>query len=592
MSGNIVFSSCKRIIKLLPATERRKLPRLLGLILVSSSIDIFGLALLIPLLSIILDESLMTENTWLAYLYEHIGFSSRQSFILNFCGIITLIMLLKSILSLWIAHYQAKYAYSFFEYFTNNLLKHYFYKDFSFFKNINSSIVVRDIRLVPEKLISGVLMPVMNLINEMTILLVIIVSILSYNVSAVLLLLLVTGPVSFIFYRFSKNKIQQIGSKINEFVADLEKTLYQTIFGYVDVKVTNTEKLFFHTYKNYIQSYNKHLIKINVYNVIPLRIIEMSMVLAIITIVIYGTLFFADKDALTILLSVLAISAYRLLPSVNRIMLAILLIKQNQYTIDITENILSTQSSQSEQSDEAIRFKERIKLDNIAFSYRNKRRFALQNINFEIKKGETIGIVGHSGSGKSTLINILLRFLKEEKGRILIDDNPLSDKQTEPWRKLLGYVQQDVFLIDGTIKENIAFGIVPEAIDEKKLNEVIWQASLGEFVADLANGVDTLIGERGTLLSGGQKQRVGIARALYAGAQILFLDEATSALDTKTEKEITEAIRKLSDTHFTMCIIAHRITTLKYCDKIIKITDGQVESICTYQELLKEELAI
>ncbi len=592
MSRNIVFSSCKRIIRLLPDTKYNKLIKILGILFTNSVIDVFGLALLVPILSVMLDENLVTENVYFAYLYEHIGFSSYRSFILVFCGAIIIITLVKSVANLWLTHQQVKNTYNFFEYFTNNVLKYYFHKDFNFFKNTNSSIIVRNIHAASEQIVSGVLIPTANLVNELIIALIIIVGIINFNSSAVLLLLLIVAPISFMFYQFAKNRIEQIGKQINELYAKVGKTLYQTVFGYIDIKINNREDVFFDTYKNYIQLYIEQITKGFMYRASPMRIIEMSMVMAVTTVVIYGTFFIADKESLSVLLSVLAVGAYRLLPSVNRIMLAVLTIKQNQHCINIVEEALSTSAAYLKQSDKVIEFEKCIKLENITFSYPNEQGFALQDISFTIKKGERIGIVGHSGSGKTTLTNILLRFLKEEKGSIWVDDTKLLDKHVKSWRDLLGYVQQDVFLIDGTIKENVAFGISPLAIDEERIRKVLWQASLSDFVSSLSDGIDTLIGERGTLLSGGQKQRLAIARVLYSDAKILFFDEATSALDSKTEKEITEAIRKLSDTHFTMCIIAHRITTLKYCDKIIKMTDGKIETICTYEKLLKEELVI
>jgi ABC-type multidrug transport system fused ATPase/permease subunit len=202
----------------------------------------------------------------------------------------------------------------------------------------------------------------------------------------------------------------------------------------------------------------------------------------------------------------------------------------------------------------------------------------------EIKKGERIGFVGVSGSGKTTLMNLLLRLYSEDSGEIRVDGQALTDAHTRDWRKLIGYVKQDIFLLDGSIRENIILAD-PEP-DEDRLRLAVKQASLDSFVNALPSGLETLVGERGSNLSGGQRQRIGIARSLYRNAEVLVFDEATSALDNQTENEVTEAIDALSETHKTIFIIAHRITTLRSCDRIYELKNGRISGVYTYKELI------
>jgi ABC-type multidrug transport system fused ATPase/permease subunit len=210
---------------------------------------------------------------------------------------------------------------------------------------------------------------------------------------------------------------------------------------------------------------------------------------------------------------------------------------------------------------------------------------ALNDISFRIKRGEKIGFVGASGSGKTTLMNLLLRFYREQQGRVLVDGQPLTPHHLRAWYELVGYVKQDTFLMEATIRDNITLGATAEEVDMGRLQAALDQASLAEFVSKLPQGLDTFIGERGSKLSGGQRQRIGIARALYKQAEILLLDEATSALDNETEREVNEAITRLAHTNITILIIAHRLTTLRECDRIYELRDGRVVAERQYAEL-------
>jgi ABC-type multidrug transport system fused ATPase/permease subunit len=211
-------------------------------------------------------------------------------------------------------------------------------------------------------------------------------------------------------------------------------------------------------------------------------------------------------------------------------------------------------------------------------------------VSFTVNKGETVGFIGKTGSGKTTLMNILLRFLTERSGQVVVDSRPLGPEDTAAWRRLIGYVKQNPFLLDGAIADNIAFGEDRVEMNRDKLQSAIQQAGLAEFVSGLPDGMETQIGEHGAKLSGGQRQRLAIARALYRNSQILVFDEATSELDSQTEKEITNAIERLADRDKTIFIIAHRLTTLRNCDKIYELKDGEIAGVYQYPDLLAKTL--
>ena len=248
-------------------------------------------------------------------------------------------------------------------------------------------------------------------------------------------------------------------------------------------------------------------------------------------------------------------------------------------------NLYQEEIKVSEENQNAIQFNHTINLENIFFKFPNTSKYIINDISLSIKKGEKIGIIGSSGSGKTTLINILLKFHNNYEGAIKIDDTILNNQHLKSWRKLIGYVKQDIFLMDASIIDNITFN--DSKPDDKRLKDAIDQSSLASFINNLPEGLNTRIGERGSSLSGGQKQRLSIARSLYRNAEILIFDEATSALDNQTEQEVSDAIDKLSNTQKTIIIIAHRLTTLKNCDRIYELKDGKIVAVHQYSDLIK-----
>jgi len=225
-----------------------------------------------------------------------------------------------------------------------------------------------------------------------------------------------------------------------------------------------------------------------------------------------------------------------------------------------------------------------LKLHDIFYRYPGANYFSCENISLEIKKGESIGIIGKSGSGKTTILDIILGLLESQSGKILFNNVQLS-KRINNWRSKVAYIPQDVFLIDGTIKENISLGEAKDSVDNFRMNNSIKQARLLDVINKLPNGIDTKIGENGARISGGQKQRIALARAFYYGREILIMDEATSSLDKETEKEIVSEIKDLHGIK-TMIVIAHRMSTVAYCDRIYKLDDGKVINSGTFEEVV------
>jgi ABC-type multidrug transport system fused ATPase/permease subunit len=289
------------------------------------------------------------------------------------------------------------------------------------------------------------------------------------------------------------------------------------------------------------------------------------------------------------LVGAFAAAAYRLMPSMSRLLNSFMYINNNQKAIsnlDAYADLLRDENINA--GNVPVSFNHSIAFKHLSFSFPNTDKQIFKDLDFEVKKGEKIGFIGSSGSGKTTLMNLLLRFYKEDGGAILVDGEPLRSEHIRNWRRHIGYVKQDIFLLDGTIRENITLG--ENEVDEKLLARVIEQSSLTKLIKSLPDGVNSLIGEKGSNLSGGQRQRIGIARSLYRNAELLIFDEATSALDSVTENEVTESIDALSESNKTILIIAHRITTLRNCDRIYELKNGTIGGVHSYKELISKVL--
>lgn len=584
---NIILRTLKRIKAVLPAELLRRGIWVFFAQILSSVLDILGLATLIPVFSVILEENAIQNREIIKSVYDKLGFESEISFIIFLCVGILLILIIKNLVNLLIKYYEANYSFSLYCFFGARLQQFFYQKGFLYLKDQNSNQVVRDINEVSMRFGRNLMIPLLNFLNEVTVALIILAGLMVYEPRSLILLALIIVPAFLLFYRTTRRKTQELNEDFHELKADVFKSLYESVFGFADVEINNRRNWFFQQYQTKAQKVKHIQTWLYVLNQMPLRVIETAMILGILVLIVFGLMFFESREQLTLLLGIFALAAYRILPSINRMLVSLLAIKGNEYTIGIIERVKELPVSEEEKT-EKMTFRDTVNISDLSFAYPQRAEKVLDHVSFTIKKGEAIGIIGRSGSGKTTLANIFLRFLKETDGNIAVDNVTLNNENIIHWRELLGYVQQEVFIIDGTLAENIAFG--HDNWDEERLYEVLDQASLTEVVNQLPKGIHTRIGERGAQLSGGQRQRVGIARALYSGAEILVFDEATSALDSDTEREITESIQKLSSENLTMLIIAHRVTTLKYCDKIIELEEGKIHKIHTYEDLIVNHL--
>lgn len=593
---NIIYQTVKQSYALLSPAHRKESFLMMFLILLSGWLDIFGLAALYLVVKLASDTSMIFSNENISGIYNYFNFDSVQNFLFTVVGLLVIFFLVKNILTLFFFYLTTAFSYKVSGNLTERKFREFFSKGFLEVKKENSNVTSQNITSIPIDFSTTILMPLFNFFSELIVLAFIIVGIAVTKFNLFILLTLILLPSTLIFYKFIKKRAQVAGDMKNAERYMVYQFLYQNIHGHVDVLLNNKVSYFLKKYFNRLRNLYKQSVLLIIIETAPIKFIEVAAILGIFLIFIYS--YIAGLDMITLMnyLIFFAVAAYRLMPSINRIMASLVKIKSGYYTLEVLRGLPQLSENYSLEGyfeDEKIsvpEFNKSVRFDNVSYRYHPHAEMVLQNLSFEIKKGEVVGFIGTSGSGKSTIFNIILRLLNETSGKFLVDEKPILPADVAGWRSLIGYVRQDYYLLDTTLAQNIAFGAGHDKIDYEKLIECIRRASLSDFVNTLPQGVNSNIGEHGGRLSGGQKQRIAIARALYHDSEIILFDEATSALDSETENEIMETVNSLFGEKKTMLMIAHRYTTLKKCSRIYEIANGKISRVYTYQELIDSKL--
>lgn len=581
-----------KVFDLLDRKEVKSGYMVLMMTLVGAIIDILGLSLILPVIAISSVPKEILNNAILHAIYDQFSFNSIDQFLISVYAFLLLVFVIRGLIFLYIKYMIANFSFGLARSYSVKLFKVYLGKPLDFFQNNSSADLLRDVYVSGQQFASYVILPLVQTISELFILVIILGGLLIYNIQVFVLLIVVLTPVTVLFYLFTKSKMEEIGKDIYTLNGQIINKVSQAISGYVDVKLSGRDSYFVNRFDQDQKSYAKmNVIKTVLSDVFP-KVIEFTAVLGIVVIFIYA-LFFMEKEqnSFIILLGLFGASAYRILPSINRIMSGVLLIKQYGYLIEIMKLTKNYEDAKfiAKIPTKFFDFNHSIRMSHAKFVYSGKAHFNVEVPELVINKGEKLGIIGKSGSGKTTLVNLLLGFYPLNDGEISVDGIKLNSENWAEWKMNFGYVQQNVFISNVSLKENVAFGVDDDEIDDKRVVECLKTALMGEFVDTLENGIESILGDNGANISGGQKQRLAIARSLYFNRQILVFDEATSALDNETEKEITDSIKSLSKGNITMIIIAHRYGTLKYCDRIIEMDGGKIVKEVEYDELLNRE---
>jgi len=548
-------------------------------------LETLGIGAILPVLSSLTQSPEVSDNFILDAIRDTFNVQSDKSLILLMLFGLFCVYLLKSLFLLFLTFYQAKYIFGIQEKLSYQFFKGYLSEDYEFHLSRNSSDLIRN-TLSEVTQFTGAISNTLSIFSESLVLLGITVLLLIVEPLATLIIITAMVLLGSIYLFFTKGKSERWGNERMYHDGKRIQHLQQGISGIKEVKISGREQNFLEIYSTHNSGSANNNRKQSIIVGLPRIFIEFAAISGIVLFIFIYTLGQKEIQQIVPLLGLFGLAAFRIMPSINRIVSSM---QSVRFTLPILhslhEELINIRDNPLPSHDESVLFNlsSEIELKNISFSYRDSKTI-LEGIDMIIPAGSCVGLIGESGAGKSTLLDLLLGLNQPSSGEILIDGKRL-DKNLRSWQKGIGYVPQDVFLTDDTLKRNIAFGLEEEDIDNEKITSAIKLAKLDTFVEGLPEKENTTVGERGVRISGGQKQRIGIARALYENPSVLVLDEATSSLDSSTEIEVMSSIRELIGTK-TIIIVAHRISTMVDSDFLYKIEKGKIGKKLFYQDVI------
>ena len=550
---------------------------LIGIIF-GALLEIVSIYLIYKLIILITNKSFDINNEFINLFENNFLSLTLQVNFKQFLIIIIILFLFKFIYLLVL--YFCKY------YFVNNvrvklsslILKSYLQKKDDFYLKNKSSVLIRNVEAEVAQYSLGILQPLLIFFSEVFLLLGILIFLFISNPSLIMVCFGILFTISQIYFISIKKILSNHGQQRQKYTGKTLSALMEIFQGLKILKIFNAENYFYLKYINFSKKLARSNIIVGTFSQVPKFALEFIIVFSI---TIY-LLYISSSQNISLAfetLALLAIASFKLIPSISRILFSLQNVRFNKPSLDIlVKEVDKSDGIKNLQFDfKPFDFKNKIEFKNVDFKYKSSNQKILNNVNFTIKKGSTIGIVGESGAGKSTFINLLMGFLEPTNGEILIDSLKLK-KFKNQWMKLIGYVPQKLFLTDDTIKQNIAFGIDPLKIDNSKIKQAIKLSQLENLTKKFRNLYKESLGEQGSKISGGQIQRISLARSFYKDSEIYIFDEATNSLDNNTETKILNTVQKITKNK-TLIIISHKIASLDFCDKVFRIKNGSLKRI-------------
>lgn len=567
--------------------------------LLGSVLELLGVSAIYPFLQMMLNPEELKNKSYINWIYVINPTISNAEILLLIGCVIIIVYIAKNGFMMFAAYVQNAYAANIQREISVRMLDAYLKRPYQYFLDINSSIIIRGI-ITDTSGVHQVLINFFSMLSELLTILILGIFLLLTEWTIASGAMVLAG-VSFLAIVVGfKGKMKRAGQDVREAYALKYQYGYQAINGIKEITVLNRRKNFVKQYNRAAILEQRAMVVNGFISSCPDRILEGVCISGFMGIVCAKIALGTNLSSFVPVLGTFAMGAFRILPSISKISSRVNSIifltpaLQNTYDnlkeVDEYEMSLEKDRIYLTEKKKPVHFSDGLKLKDINWKYRNATENVLQNATLHIKKGESIAFIGASGAGKTTLADIIMGLLKPQSGEVKMDGTDIFTIPDQ-WAKIVGYVPQSVFLIDDTVRSNVAFGLEKDEISDDKVWAALEQAQLKEFVEKLPAGLDTIVGERGVKFSGGQRQRIAIARALYENPDILVLDEATSALDNETEHAVMESIDALQGVK-TLIIVAHRLTTVKNCDRIYEILDGiaierSKEEVFEDQELYK-----
>lgn len=589
-----MFLLLRELFGIFTRGQLKRLLLLQLLMILMAFAEIGGVTAIGVFMAVVADPDILNRTNLVGTLYKMSGVTDPDEFI-YLVGVIAVVVLvstaLLSMLTIWRA---ALFAARIGQEMADRLFRYYMHQSWLFHSWGSSAELTKRIASDAYIVSSQVVYPLMQINTKLILAFFMIGGLLLLNPLVILMALAIFGSGYFLLYRLVRFRLAKNGKLISEIAMQRYKLMSEGFGGIKDVLLLGRQKTFVNRFETNGDTLSKSLSTNNALAMAPKHFMDMVAFSSVILLFLYLTKSH-QGDLATVLpmLALYALAGFKVLPAIQQIYHAVATIKGSTAAFDaIKEDLKASrqiddhpegQSKPAEQPDVVL--KQCIALEDVTFTYPGKNQPALRSLSVEIPANHSIAFVGASGSGKSTLVDLVIGLLVPDEGKIMIDGKPLTSHNVRAWQNSIGLVSQSIYLSDASIRENVAYGIPAEQIDTDRVIEVLKLAHLDELIAELPNGIETRVGERGVQLSGGQRQRIGIARSLYHNPEILVFDEATSSLDGITEKSIMEAISEFAGKK-TIILIAHRFTTIQQCDLIYYMEKGRVIDQGTYEELM------
>jgi ATP-binding cassette subfamily C protein len=560
----------KNVWSLLTEREKLTVVILLVLMLLSSALELLGIGLVMPVIALLSKPELIEQNRYLKAVYNLVAPDSYRTFMIILCIALIILYIMKNLFLAFQNYWQTHFIMKKGAELANKLFDNYIHAPYKFHLNNNSGTLLGKISMA-DALSVALLIPFMIILTESLVILFVFSTLLLLSPMVTIGLVIAITFITTVTYFPVRGLNSRLGLKYRNEQLAMNKYALQGLKAVKESKVRNVEDFFSEEYAEHRRRANEASAGINFMGNLPRFLVEGMLVSLGIGVLLLLVVMDMSPGSIILTLSLFAASAIRIMPSMTRIQYNLARVKQYSHTLNaVFDDISDFETEDKGSAENNLEFRKNIIIDKITFRYENTDSDVLKEFSLKIRKNSSVAFIGPTGCGKTTLVDIILGLLKPQKGALLVDGISIENNLVA-WQKKIGYVPQFIFLLDDTVKANVAFGVPEDGIDDKRIVECLKLAQIYDFIKDLSGDINHIVGENGIQLSGGQRQRIGIARALYHNPEILILDEATSALDNDTEKAFIDALHNLHG-KLTILMVAHRLTTVENCDEIIDLT--------------------
>ena len=576
----------KKLWCYLPKRRQKQLGLLLILMILSTIFDVVSVGLVIPFIGALTAPDQIYNHPLAQPLMQTLELTSSNQLILPLTILFIITALIAGAIRLILLYAMTRFSFATGADISVNIYRRTLYQEYSSHLSLNSSRIINGIISKTNTVIGGILIPILTLISSTLLVIGILAILFIINIRVALSVSICFGFLYWVVIFFTKTQLKNNSQNIANQSTQKVKSLQEGLGGIRDVLINGSQQYYCQLYSDADLPVRRALASNRFISGSPRYVME-SIGMVLIAGLSYVMSLEGSLIAAVPVLATLAVSAQKLLPALQQFYSSYSDIRGSTSSLeDVLELLDQPLPEYADQPRPApISFEKEIKLKNLSFRYTEDSSWVLKNISLSIAKGDSVGFVGITGIGKSTLLDIIMGLLNPTDGEFMIDQHPINKQNRRAWQAHIAHVPQSIYLSDSTIEENIAFGIPKEKINRQQVKKAAKQAQLSKLVEDLKDGYQTFVGEKGVRMSGGQCQRIGIARALYKKANVLVFDESTSALDGKTEMAVLDEISKLNK-ELTILIIAHRVDTLRNCNKIIRFCKNNQIRVGTYQELI------